>query len=151
MKQAKYNKLKNWLDQFKYKCKEWCYECCTAFPALEQEAKEIKKELRRQWYTKPPNWIQWYCEMLTKEWKCSVYKVRPIVCRSFSDRVFLMKSKFKQVWTQCCTYWEPKQTPVIIEYNEYWNEVITKWVILWMNPEKLLQSNPLENENIWIK
>lgn len=144
MKKHKLSKLKNRLSNFKYKCKENCFECCTAFPLLEEELKDIKKELRKQWYTEPPKW-KWdkYCELLTTEWKCSVYNVRPVICRSFSDRVFIMKSKFRKIWTQCCTYWIPKQTEVINEYNEYWNEVIEKWIIIWCEVDKLLD-NPLE-------
>lgn len=79
-------KLRAQLDNHRYKCKEGCFECCTAVPTTEEEAKLIEKELRKQGYTKPPQGKgEKYCEMLTPEGKCSVYNQRPIICRAFSD------------------------------------------------------------------
>ena len=130
----KYNvikKLHNELAKIKYKCKDNCYSCCTWFTFLESEKKIIDKELKKQWYSKPPNGKgDTYCEYLTTEWKCSIYQARPIICRSFSDKkILLWTREWKQILTPSCTYWQSKY--VIIpsnEYLQYSSDLLTHWM-----------------------
>lgn len=144
MKQNNYKKLVKELNWYRYKCKEGCYECCTSFPLLESELKEMKKELIKKWYTEPPNWIGWiYCQFLTKEWRCSVYNVRPIICRWFSNVKFRMIKKDKEAFTKNCSYAKERIINASKEFMEYWNELIEDWIIIW-DLESLKNSlNPL--------
>lgn len=139
MKENKLKKLISELNKYRYKCKQWCYSCCTWINFLPEEFKLMQKELRKQWYTTAPNW-KWskYCEYLTIEWKCSVYNARPIVCRSFSNYWFLMRWNWKTVVTQTCIYWEKKIVIASKEFIEYWKEVLEKWMYN-KNANKIMQ------------
>lgn len=116
--------LRDQISKKYYKCKDWCYECCTAVPLTMIEIDLMKKELRKQWYSEPPNGKgTWYCEFLTTEWKCSVYNQRPIICRSFSGYKYSMTVKWKTIHTQSCTYWDGKVVVSSKEFIDYGLEV----------------------------
>jgi len=130
MKINKLKALQKDLNNFKYKCKNGCFECCTKIIFLKEELILMKKELIKNWFKKPPNW-KWnnYCEYLTKDWKCSVYNARPIICRTFSDISFLLKNKDKKYLTNICTY--SKKRKVVVPSNEYLSyskELMEKWI-----------------------
>lgn len=137
-------KLRIELDKTKYKCKEGCYECCTAVPTTEEEIKLMTKELRRQGYDKPPNGKgDKYCEMLTPEGKCSVYAQRPIICRSFSDRAYrLKKANHDPVYTQTCSYGTPKITETTQEHIRYMLGLLDNGVVIG-SVEKLKEEKPV--------
>lgn len=125
-------KLRTQLNKTKYKCKESCFECCTAVPTTEEEIKLMTKELRRLGYDKPPNGKgDEYCEMLTPEGKCSVYDQRPIVCRSFSDKSYRLKKSGKpEVFTPTCTYWVRKIVEPTQEFIRYMLGVLDSGVVI---------------------
>lgn len=133
-------KLRNQLDKVRYKCKEWCFECCTMVPMTEQELKLIKKELQRKGYTDPPYW-KWklYCAFLTSEGKCSVYNERPIICRWFSDVWWKMQRKWKSAVTQSCTYAPKRILPASQEFIRYWKEVSEDGIVM-ENAEEIMKS-----------
>lgn len=131
MKQKVIKKLREQLSKVNYKCKEWCFECCTVVPVYPDELKAIKIELLKKWYKEPPNWKgDWYCEFLTSEGKCSVYNQRPIICRSFSNIKYILKRWNRQVPTQSCTYWDWKEETATPEFIKYWLEVLEKWIVI---------------------
>ncbi len=67
-----------------FKCKEGCFECCTAVDYTEEEEKRMMRSLRKQGHKEPPNGKgKGYCKFLDKDGKCSVYRERPIICRAF--------------------------------------------------------------------
>lgn len=134
-------KLRSQLDKHRYKCKEWCFECCTAVPTTEEEAKLIVKELRKQGYSEPPRGKgEKYCEMLTPDGKCSVYNQRPIICRAFSDIKYRMKKGDKEVYTWACTYgsWEVRNASQ--EFIQYGKHILEKWIVIGNVDEKHLLS-----------
>lgn len=105
----------------------------------------MKKELLKNWYKEPPNWKgKEYCEFLTTEWKCSVYKTRPIVCRSFWNIWFLLKYRDKEMLTRTCTYAKRIIVQPSKEFIDYWNEVIKEWI---MNKNFEDIFNSLEDKN----
>lgn len=151
MKLNKLKKLQKDLDKFNYTCKKNCFECCCAISFLPEEEKLMKKELLKNWYKKPPNW-KWndFCEYLTKEWKCSVYKTRPIVCRSFWNIWFLLKWNWKKILTRVCTYAKTIVVQPSKEFMDYWDEVIKKW-ILNKNAENIINNLEESWKNIHLK
>ncbi len=130
MKLNKLKKLNKQLDQFNYKCKKDCFECCTAISFLPEELRLMNKELLKNWYKKTPNW-KWnnYCEYLTTEWKCCIYNARPIVCRSFWNIAFLLKHRDKEMLTRVCTYAKTIVVSPSKEFMDYWEEVLQKWIM----------------------
>lgn len=132
-------KLRAQLDKHHYKCKEGCFECCTAVPTTEEEAKLIEKELRKQGYKEPPNGKgEKYCEMLTPEGRCSVYEQRPIICRGFSDIKYRIARPWKEVFTWACTYgsWEVRNASQ--EFIQYGKEILKKGIVIGNVDEKHL-------------
>jgi Fe-S-cluster containining protein len=129
MKSNNLKRLIQELNQYRYKCKENCFECCTWFSFLPEEKKIIDKELKKQWYSEPPNW-KWdkYCEYLTEQWRCSIYNARPIICRGFSNHSFILTWNWQKIATQTCTYWEKKLVIASKEFINYWIEVLNKWI-----------------------
>jgi len=130
MKLSKIQKIRKELERLpKYKCKSWCYECCTTLKILPEEEVLLKKELRKNWYTSPPKWKgDGYCKYLTKEGKCSVYHARPIICRSFWNTSFVLTApNWESIKTQVCSY-ANKIYEIIPskEWIDYWKELITK-------------------------
>lgn len=124
-------KLREELDKNYYKCKSWCFECCTAVPITENEIKLMTAELRRQWLEAPPNGKgDNYCEFLTTEGKCSVYNQRPIICRSFSWTKWILQNRNKKVATWHCTYWEWIEKIASTEFIRYGNEVSDNSIII---------------------
>lgn len=68
MKLNKIKELRKGLSQTSYKCKKNCIECCTAIKFLPLELKLMNKELKKNWFEKPPNWKgDDYCEYLIKD------------------------------------------------------------------------------------
>lgn len=124
-------KLRSQLDKHHYKCKEWCFECCTITPALDIEVKIMIKELRKKGYTETPKgkWPK-YCEMLTPEGKCSVYEQRPIICRAFSDIGYRWKVNGKEIITPSCNYGTKNVVDASNEFKQYWKTLIEKGVII---------------------
>lgn len=140
-------KLRNELQKINYKCREWCFECCTVIPFLKEEYKLMKEELLKKWFLTPPNW-KWdqYCEFLTSEGKCSVYNQRPLICRSFSNRRFVVTRGEKKIATQSCTYWDPILTPATNEFSQYLEEVNKKGFInenAQYIVKEIVKSNPI--------
>lgn len=118
MKTQVIQKLREQLSKNKYKCREGCYECCTNVPVLEQEVKEMEKELRRLGYSEPPNGKgDKYCEMLTSEGKCSIYNHRPTICRAFSNIKYRLMGTEKL--TPSCTYGDGRIQDATPEYIKY--------------------------------
>lgn len=131
MNHHKLMKLRAQLDKHKYQCKSWCFECCTRTPALDQEVKIMVKELRKNGYTEPPRGKgPKYCEMLTTEGKCSVYSQRPIICRSFADIGYKIKTKDKEFITPSCTYWDTKIVMATHEFTQYGRELLDKGCVI---------------------
>lgn len=124
-------KLRDDLNANRYKCKIWCYECCTIVPMSEQELKLMRKELLKNWYTDLPKW-KWddYCHFLTSDWKCSVYNQRPIICRSFSDIGWKFTKKWRSVVTQSCTYWEKKIVQATADFMRYIEHINENWIVM---------------------
>lgn len=119
------NILRGQLSKNYYKCKDGCFECCTSVPLIAEEIVLMKKELRRNWYTDPPNGKgDLYCEFLTTEWRCSVYNQRPIICRSFSGTKFRMTKWDRSVLTPSCTYGDWRIKEATKEFIEYWKELM---------------------------
>lgn len=124
-------KLREALAKNRYKCKEWCFECCTIVPISEKEIALMRKELYKNWFQEPPNGKgDGYCEFLTVDGKCSVYNQRPIICRSFSGTKYIMKRDGKSVPTQFCTYWDWHEEIASTEFTRYGMEIMDKWVII---------------------
>lgn len=61
-----------------------CYKCCGVIIFSKEEKRAMTKSLLKEGIKTPPNW-KWdkYCEYLDKNWRCSVYEQRPIICRGF--------------------------------------------------------------------
>ena len=130
MKLNKLKKLQEYFWGYKYKCKSWCFSCCTAIDFLPEEEKLMKQELKKNWFDKPPNWKgEKHCEYLTENWKCSVYNARPMVCRVFSDLKIELKVWDKKALTQSCTHWKKDiKTTAPVEFIRYLSEINEKWI-----------------------
>lgn len=125
MKIKRLKELQRYFWSYRYKCKSWCYECCTAIDFLPEEQKAMKQELKKNWFLAPPNWKgEKYCEFLTQNWKCSVYNARPMVCRAFSDLKLVLKVWEQKALTQSCTHWKTNiVTTAPFEFIKYLSEV----------------------------
>ena len=133
--------LRDQLSKNYYKCKDWCYECCTAVPLTMIEIDLMKKELRRQGYTEPPNGKgDLYCEFLTTDWRCSVYNQRPIICRSFSGTKFRITKWERSILTPSCTYGDWRIKEATKEFIDYGMEVMNSGYIT-DNTKHILISN----------
>ncbi len=121
---------------WKIKCHNWCYDCCWVIMFTKEEEILMKKELRKQWIKKPPNW-KWdeMCEYLTSEWKCSVYNQRPIICR-----IFWIVDNPRTI---CIKLENVKLMKESFEMKKYWVRVIKKGLMNknWMNILNNLDKN----------
>lgn len=61
-------------------CKGLCQEACSIIPMQESEARRLKARTG-EWPTYDAKELR--CSMLTEDGKCSVYGIRPLVCRLF--------------------------------------------------------------------
>lgn len=129
MKKNIRKKLQKYFWSYKYKCKEWCYDCCTYIWLLEEEEKEMRAELLKKWIKIPPKWKgDEMCEYLDEKWKCSVYNSRPIICRAFSD----LKHEINMFWETKLLPWctHGRQDIKVIAnsyFHRYLKEVSEKW------------------------
>lgn len=71
------------------KCSQ-CGGCCTRIlPMTEKEVTRIENYIKTKKLKKPPKFLAFHnptsmmCAFLTGENKCSIYSVRPAVCRNF--------------------------------------------------------------------
>lgn len=72
------------IPQCVFKCKKWCWECCTSIDFSVEEKQRMDLALRNNGYIEPPNWKgKDFCEYLDLEGHCSVYDERPMICRAF--------------------------------------------------------------------
>ena len=117
------NKIRKLRQLLNKKINCWsCYECCGVIIFSKEEKKAMNTVLLKKWIKSPPNWKgEKYCEYLDKDWKCSVYEQRPIICRGF----WLVNHEALK-----CPIW--KHTDHIAEPREmvqYRNSVLKDWVM----------------------
>ena len=94
------------LNPGSFSCKEGCHACCEAdLTVLEVEANNIRaylnehpevvKQLQEIEQTDPHQGTR--CKMLNAQGKCSIYPVRPFICRSHGAPIAIAQEDYFQI------------------------------------------------------
>ena len=89
-----------------FQCKQGCHACCEPqLTVLKLEANrivtylkdhpEIRKQIERIEQTNPHNGTR--CAMLDADGKCSIYPVRPFICRSHGAPIAIAREDYYQI------------------------------------------------------